>query len=444
MSHTLVVGSLGQEIVRLTNTGEAGSLLAYEAQLWTTHPDSGLTGKSPAADKSVAGSSLTCTSSSYLPGQLVNLDFAAFNGSDDDEWLTDLSLEFPVGVSVLVSSPFVGGSLGNLVSDNGAGDGALVSWHGVYGAQNYGVVRDGETAYGTVQVLIGPGFAGDLSIAWMLGGDGFGGTPHQLLGTITLAEGNPMLALQSPNGGEVHAAGDSLSVTWSTGGSVPVVDLELSRDAGLSWNVLQSGLANNGYHRVLLPGPPSNACLIRIVDPVGAAADTSDGTFHVFETPPWVVAAPDSGGLFDTEYVDLVLDLDTTGLLPGLYKAWLVLQHTAPDSRAVVPISLMVDPDLSAVGGQRLFALHGAYPNPFNPRTNIAFELPRAAETTVDILDVRGRRVRRLFQGKLQAGAHARMWDGRDAGGRSAGAGVYLVRIIAGEHTGTLKVLLAK
>ncbi len=446
LARTLVVGELSQEIVRLSNIGEVGSLLEFEARLWTTHPDSGLMAKggARAVDKSVAGSTLTCTSALYLPGQLVNLDFVAHNGSSDDEWLTGLSLDFPAGVSILISSNFTGGSLGDLATDNALGDGALIDWFGVYGAQNYGVLRDGETAYGSVQVLIDPDFFGDLDIGWTLAGDSFGGTPHQIAGTLTLAEDNPLLALQSPNGGEVHAAGDSLTVTWSTGGTVPTVDLELSRDGGATWSVLLSGLANNGSHRVLVAGPPTNHAQLRIEATSGSAADTSNGTFHIYTSPTWVAATPDSGGLMDTEFVDLVLALNATELLPGSYEAWLVVRHSAPDARLVVPISLLVEPDPSTVGPRHEFALRGAHPNPFNPRTTISFELPAAAETTVDVLDVRGRLVRRLLQGELAAGAHQQMWDGQDNGGRSVSAGVYLVRVRAGSHTGTTKVLLAK
>jgi hypothetical protein len=138
------------------------------------------------------------------------------------------------------------------------------------------------------------------------------------------------------------------------------------------------------------------------------------------------------------------LDLDATDLLPGTYEAWLVVRHSAPDDRLVVPISLLVEPDPSAVGPQRVFAVRGAHPNPFNPRTTISFELPAAAETTVDVLDVRGRLVRRLLQGELAAGGHQQMWDGQDNQGRTVSAGVYLVRVRSGGHTGTAKVLLAK
>jgi len=441
LSQALITGDQGQEPVRLTNTGEAGSLLEFTALLWTTHPDSGL---NAAPDKSVAGSTLTCAADSYLPGELVNLNFTVYNGSGDDEWLTDLSLDFPTGVTVAVASDFVGGSLGDLKTDNAVGDGALVSWHGTYGAQDYGVVRSGEFAYGTVQVMIAPSFSGELAIAWTMAGDSYGGTPHQLASSILLTEDSPVLEMQSPVGGEVFAVGDSVTVTWSTGGQIPLVDLDLSRDGGASWSPLLAGVPNDGGHKIALPGPPANFCRLRIRAAGGGTEDIGAGIFHIYDVPEWVHGAPVSGSLLAGEYEDILLDLDATELIPGAYQAWLVVLHNAPETRTVIPIHLQVETDPSPVPEQRLFAVHGAHPNPFNPRTTINFELPNPARTTVDVLDVRGRLVRRLSQGELGAGSHSRVWDGLAGDGRATSAGVYLIRVRSGGHDGTVKVLLAK
>lgn len=446
VSVSLIDGMPGRENVRVTNVGEAGSLLDFTAQLWTTHPDSGLGTKRPRrpTEKGVTGSTLTCATASYLPGETLNLDFTVFNGSSDDEWIRDLSLDFPAGVFVLASSDFVGGSLGSLVTDGSSGDDALISWHGSYGSQEYGVVRDGESAYGAVQVQIGPGFKGDLAIDWLIAGDGFGSAPHQITGAVTLAEDSPILELQYPNTGEIVAVDDSFTVSWSTGGSVPAVDLDLSRDGGQNWELVVGNVVNDGSCRLALSGPPSNDCLLRLRATEGNAETVSDGPFHLYASPPWITGSATSGTLLESEYQDVVLDIDTATLEPGSYRAWLVVLHNAPAARTVLPVSLLVAPDPSSTGPRRVFAMHGAHPNPFNPRTTIAFELPAASRATVDVLDLRGHRVRRLFEGELTAGAHRLAWNGRDAQGRGVSAGAYLVRVRADGHAGTVKVLLAK
>ncbi len=74
-------------------------------------------------------------------------------------------------------------------------------------------------------------------------------------------------------------------------------------------------------------------------------------------------------------------------------------------------------------------AIVGVFPNPFNPRTTVRLELAQAAAVDVAVFDARGRLVTRLFRGWLSAGSHDLVWQGVDAGGRTVGSGVYLVRL---------------
>jgi len=86
--------------------------------------------------------------------------------------------------------------------------------------------------------------------------------------------------------------------------------------------------------------------------------------------------------------------------------------------------------------GPLALALGPAAPNPFSARTSFALALPAAAAVSMSIVDVQGRLVRSLLEGALSAGSHALHWDGRDAQGQAAPAGVYFVRAnIGGEVT---------
>jgi hypothetical protein len=71
-------------------------------------------------------------------------------------------------------------------------------------------------------------------------------------------------------------------------------------------------------------------------------------------------------------------------------------------------------------------ALHGAVPNPFNPSTQIRFDLPQAGNVRVTVLTVDGRRVATLVDGPRSGGPQAVAWDGRDHGGRPMGSGTYM------------------
>jgi len=75
------------------------------------------------------------------------------------------------------------------------------------------------------------------------------------------------------------------------------------------------------------------------------------------------------------------------------------------------------------------FKLRQNYPNPFNPSTTINFEVPKAAQVTMKVYDTLGREVRTLFDGRLAAGTHNKVWDGKDNDGVSIGSGVYFVKM---------------
>jgi hypothetical protein len=85
--------------------------------------------------------------------------------------------------------------------------------------------------------------------------------------------------------------------------------------------------------------------------------------------------------------------------------------------------------------------LYQNYPNPFGPQTRIGFDLPGPSHVQVVILDVRGRMVKTLVEGRMPAGRHSVTWDGRDRAGHAVPPGVYLYRIQAGEFTDTKKAL---
>jgi len=89
-------------------------------------------------------------------------------------------------------------------------------------------------------------------------------------------------------------------------------------------------------------------------------------------------------------------------------------------------------------------ALHGNYPNPFNPETVISFSLGCSGAVSIDIYNVRGQKVRSLISGVYGAGVHSVVWNGADSAGRSVGSGVYFYRMVSGEYVGVRKMLLLK
>lgn len=90
------------------------------------------------------------------------------------------------------------------------------------------------------------------------------------------------------------------------------------------------------------------------------------------------------------------------------------------------------------------FELNQNRPNPFNPATEISFDLPRASEVSLAVYNVLGQEIRQLVSGVLPAGNHVVIWDGRDAGGVSASSGIYFYRLEAGQYVNTKKMILLK
>jgi flagellar hook assembly protein FlgD len=89
------------------------------------------------------------------------------------------------------------------------------------------------------------------------------------------------------------------------------------------------------------------------------------------------------------------------------------------------------------------FALHAAYPNPFNPFTNLSFSLPEAATYSLSIYNVAGQLVR-SYNGMGSQGLNVITWDGRDNSGSEVSSGVYFYKLTAAGNSATEKMVMMK
>jgi hypothetical protein len=83
-------------------------------------------------------------------------------------------------------------------------------------------------------------------------------------------------------------------------------------------------------------------------------------------------------------------------------------------------------------------------PNPFNPSTQIVYQLADNARVSLAIYDVSGRRVRTLVDRLQPAGAYTVTWDGSDDEGRLLPTGVYFYKLTAGKFAHTRRMVLLK
>ena len=92
-----------------------------------------------------------------------------------------------------------------------------------------------------------------------------------------------------------------------------------------------------------------------------------------------------------------------------------------------------------------VYALANNYPNPFNPETTLKYQLPDAADVTLEIYNMLGQVVRTLVNEHQNAGRYALQWDATNDNGHALSSGIYFYRIQAGsEFRSVKKMLLVK
>jgi len=74
-------------------------------------------------------------------------------------------------------------------------------------------------------------------------------------------------------------------------------------------------------------------------------------------------------------------------------------------------------------------ALHQNFPNPFNPSTDIEYEIATPGQVELKIFDIQGRLICTLVNGDEQAGTHTVEWDGRNNAGVLVSSGTYFCTI---------------
>ena len=110
----------------------------------------------------------------------------------------------------------------------------------------------------------------------------------------------------------------------------------------------------------------------------------------------------------------------------------LVAGEDALPARAAPVSAIAASTSASAEASVNGFVLHAAYPNPFNPQTNVRFELAVPAEVRHVVFDALCRRVAILTDGLVDAGVHTASFDGS-----RLASGMYLVRAIVQLETGS-------
>ncbi|MBR9916773.1 T9SS type A sorting domain-containing protein [bacterium] len=120
-------------------------------------------------------------------------------------------------------------------------------------------------------------------------------------------------------------------------------------------------------------------------------------------------------------------------LEPGEFKVYTTKQFDAPE------MGIATSTEELPSEGPESFKLYNNYPNPFNPSTNIKFDVAKTGVVKLEVFDILGRKVATLFDGKKSVGTHTLTFDAS-----SLSSGVYFTRFTAGNTVQVQKMTLLK
>jgi hypothetical protein len=90
------------------------------------------------------------------------------------------------------------------------------------------------------------------------------------------------------------------------------------------------------------------------------------------------------------------------------------------------------------------YELKQNHPNPFNPTTDISFNIPETQHVILEVYNVSGQTVRTLIDAVMTAGEHSVQWDSKNENGENVASGIYVYRLTAGDVVTSKKMTLLK
>jgi len=137
--------------------------------------------------------------------------------------------------------------------------------------------------------------------------------------------------------------------------------------------------------------------------------------------------------------------VDTAPILQNTtYWYWIEDVSTDGESEVHEPITLTI-PYEDAPITPDVYGLQQNYPNPFNPSTSISFTLKEESDVQLIIYNVKGEKIKSVFQGHIYAEDNcSAVWAGDDENGKQVSSGVYFYKLITDTKEYSKKMLLVK
>ena len=114
-----------------------------------------------------------------------------------------------------------------------------------------------------------------------------------------------------------------------------------------------------------------------------------------------------------------------------------------PDSLDDYIISLN---QLSIEGGifPKKISLYQNFPNPFNPTTNIKYEINKTSNIELTVYNLKGEVIRNLISKNEKAGFNVISWNGEDDYGAKVSSGTYIYKFKTPDFSDSRKMVLLK
>ncbi|RMF08830.1 MAG: T9SS C-terminal target domain-containing protein [Candidatus Neomarinimicrobiota bacterium] len=183
-----------------------------------------------------------------------------------------------------------------------------------------------------------------------------------------------------------------------------------STDGGVTWEV--------PYNATNTPDPDPNDddSPEEISAHAAAQGATSTRVYLCYQMPDWL-------------YGSTTGDPDGPDYKNRVYAGWVDLDLVRANDVQLLPDA---------------YALKPAYPNPFNPSTNIVYQVAQEGPVKIQVFDLLGQQVTTLVDQVQAPNEYTVTWDGLDAQGRPVPSGVYLYRMDSNGYSQMRKMMLLK
>lgn len=209
---------------------------------------------------------------------------------------------------------------------------------------------------------------------------------------------------------------------------------------------ISTTLISRSFRVTKIPNGGKFACENCHVDPGGG------GTLNQFGLAVNARVTPNGNQNFWNQSL-AAIDSDGDGFSNGAELqdangSWIVGTNNPGNFNDVTnPGNPLSKPNTTSVAGGDLplqYKLYGNFPNPFNPTTNIVFEIPQSEIVSLKIYNSNGELIKTLVNENLNAGRYEKLWNGKDNSGIASASGIYFYQLIAGGFNKSAKMILMK